>query len=111
MTNLGKGATGAKPPDGHDPARSLGPSGTTGAPSAACPLPDGALCGTCPDCQADAINDAQWPDGGAPVVLPEHPAAYPFRRAYLAVRMTLDYQGRFPRHKMLRVYWKVARLV
>ena len=30
------------------------------------------------------------------------------RRGALAVAMTLDYAGRFPRRKMFRLYWRVA---
>lgn len=31
-----------------------------------CPRPDGSLCGSCPDCVADAVNDAQWADASPP---------------------------------------------
>lgn len=62
---------------------------------AACPLPDGSLCGTCPDCQADAINDARWPDGGEPVVIPEQAAATitRWRLLWLVLRETFAHRG------------------
>ena len=39
----------------------------------------------------------------------ERDSLYQFiRRGALAVAMTLDYAGRFPRRKMFRLYWRVA---
>jgi hypothetical protein len=33
------------------------------------------------------------------------------RRLWLTLRMTLAYRGRFPRHKLVRLYWKAAGMI
>jgi len=55
---------------------------------------DGSLCGKCPDCVADAANDAQWGDGGIPPFAPSPPAAHvqQFRKKPVVIE-AMQYDG------------------